>query len=488
MYQEFFWLFWPPKFERNPKQDAKAEVASITNIANTNGFVRTNNKSHQERLGVWELFWRIYQIETTRVFRSETNSKLEKTPTSKPPQKNNNGNCEKENSSNPLQKRFGVWEHFWRLHQNETASISKQATNSISEHFRRVHPNETASISKRETRNIWEHFWWTHQNETASLSKREPRTIWEHFWQINRNEIASISKQKPRSIWEQFLPIHKNETVSISKQEIQSKLGKAQSSKPPQKNLSRNWVKEKSSKPPQKKFVVWEHFWQIHQTERVTDTIPRPESNTNHGRTKNGKPQKDRLGIWEHIQGTSLPWNAKSGEQARKVESKQPEVVDSEFSMPPFTPYMAKLPWHRGPRAFLSQLFPRYGNYCGPNWSSGKDRGGVLWDKKPIDWLDYCCYCHDIGYDTHDQAEMLKADIAFLECLEKSQMKTKGNLLIAEAYIRMCITGLRNILIPYRKQLLKPMQAQHILASKISGLKGRNNGVHHQRTSSTVHF
>lgn len=481
MYREFFCRLWPPNFERNPNQDAKSEAASIPNIANTSGFVRTNNKSHQQRLGVWELFWRIYQIETTRVFRFETNSKLEKTPTSKPPQKYNNGNCEKENSSNPRQKSFRVWEHFWRIDQNETASISKQATNSISEYVRWVHQNEITSISKQETHNIWEHFWWTRQNETASLSnKQKPRTIWEHFGQRNRNETASISKLKPRSIWEQFLPIHTNETASISKQETYSKLGKAQSSKPPQKNISRKSVKENSSKPPQKKFVVWEHFWQIHQIERVTDTIPRPESNTNHGRTKNSRPQKDRPGIWEHIQGMSHPWNAKSGEHARKVELKQPEVVDSEFSMPPFTPYMAKLPWHRGPRAFLSQLFPRYGNYCGPNWSSGKDRGGLLWNKKPIDWLDYCCYCHDMGYDTHDQAEMLKADIAFLECLEKTQMKTKGNPLIAEAYITMCITGLRNILIPYRKQLLKPMQAQHILASKISGLKSRNKGVQHQ--------
>lgn len=480
MYQEFFQHLWPLRFERNPKQDAKAEAASISNIANNYCFVRTNKKSHQERLGVWELFWRIYQIETTSIFRSETNSKLEKTPTSKPPQKNYIGNYEKENNSNPLQKSFGVWERFWRVHQNETASISKQGTHSIWEHFWRIHQNETANISKQETHSIWEYFWWTHQNETTSLSKQEPQSIWEHFWQINRNETASISKQKTHSIWGHFWPIHKNETARISKQEAYSKLGRTQSSKPPQKNNNRNWVKENSSKPPQKRFGVWEHFWQIHQIERVNDTIPKPEKDRNHGRIKNRKPQKGRLGIWEHIQGMSLPWNAKSGEQARKVELKQLEVVDSEFSMPSFTPYMAKLPWHRGPRAFLSQLFPRYGNYCGPNWSSGKDRGALLWDKKPIDWLDYCCYCHDIGYDTHDQAEMLKADIAFLECLEKTQMKTKGNPLIAESYISMCITGLRNILIPYRKQLLKPMQAKNILASKISRLNSRNNAVQHQ--------
>lgn len=457
MYQDFFQHLWPPKFERNPNQDAKAETVSIPSIANNSYFVKIIKEPHQERLGVWELFWRIYQIETTRIFRSETNSKSEKISTSKPLRKNNSSNCEKENSSSPLQKKKRVWEHFWRIHQNETASISKQ-----------------------ETRSIWERFWWIQQNETASISKHETQTIWERFWQIHHNETASISKKETHSIWEHFWTIHQNETASISKQVTHSKLGKTHSSKPPEKNNYRNWVKENSSKLPQKRFGVWEHFWQIHKIERVTDTIPKPESNRNHGRTKNSKPQKDRLGIWEHIQGTSLRWNAKSGEQTRNVESKQLDVVDSELSMPSFTPYMAKLPWHRGPRAFLSQLFPRYGNYCGPNWSSGKDGGALLWDKKPIDWLDYCCYCHDIGYDTHEQAEMLKADIAFLECLEKTHMKTKGNPLIAEAYISMCITGLRNILIPYRNQLLNPMHAKNILASKISGLNSRKNAVQHQ--------
>ncbi|KAE8711335.1 methyltransferase-like protein 22-like [Hibiscus syriacus] len=54
-----------------------------------------------------------------------------------------------------------------------------------------------------------------------------------------------------------------------------------------------------------------------------------------------------------------------------------------------FRPYVCKVPWHTGARAFLSQLFPRYGHYCGPNWSSGKDGGSLIWDKRPIDWLDF---------------------------------------------------------------------------------------------------
>ncbi|KAM7274026.1 hypothetical protein ACFE04_028690 [Oxalis oulophora] len=127
-----------------------------------------------------------------------------------------------------------------------------------------------------------------------------------------------------------------------------------------------------------------------------------------------------------------------------------------------FRPYVSKVAWHTGPRAFLSQLFPRYGHYCGPNWSSGKDQGTPIWDKRPIDWLDYCCYCHDMGYDSHDQAELLKADLSFLECLERPHMTTKGDAFIAQVYKTMCITGLRNFLIPYRSQLVKLQAGQPI--------------------------
>ena len=106
-----------------------------------------------------------------------------------------------------------------------------------------------------------------------------------------------------------------------------------------------------------------------------------------------------------------------------------------------FRPYVSKVPWHTGVRGFLSQLFPRYGHYCGPNWSSGKDHGSPVWDRRPIDWLDFCCYCHDIGYDSHDQAELLKADLAFLECLESKNMTTKGDPHVALLYKTMCING-----------------------------------------------
>ena len=110
-----------------------------------------------------------------------------------------------------------------------------------------------------------------------------------------------------------------------------------------------------------------------------------------------------------------------------------------------FRPYVCKVPWHTGARAFLSQLFPRYGHYCGPNWSSGKDGGSLIWDRRPIDWLDFCCYCHDIGYDTHDQEKLLKADLAFLECLERPHMSTRGDPHIAQLYKTMCTTGMPSI-------------------------------------------
>ena len=110
-----------------------------------------------------------------------------------------------------------------------------------------------------------------------------------------------------------------------------------------------------------------------------------------------------------------------------------------------FRPYVSRVPWHTGVRGFLSGMFPRYGHYCGPNFSSGKDGGSPVWDQRPIDWLDFCCYCHDIGYDTHDQAELLKADLAFLECLEKPNMSTKGDAGVALLYKTMCTTGLHTI-------------------------------------------
>lgn len=169
--------------------------------------------------------------------------------------------------------------------------------------------------------------------------------------------------------------------------------------------------------------------------------------------------------FWKWTVFSVLPW-AKGAEGNiqmpttvnKKLKRRRPfrEGVDSlaRTSTIRFRPYVSKVPWHTGPRAFLSQFFPRYGHYCGPNWSSGKDGGSPIWDRRPIDWLDFCCYCHDIGYDSHDQAELLKADLAFLECLEKPNMSTRGDPHVALLYKTMCTSGLRNILIPYRQQLI----------------------------------
>jgi hypothetical protein len=122
-----------------------------------------------------------------------------------------------------------------------------------------------------------------------------------------------------------------------------------------------------------------------------------------------------------------------------------------------FTPYSSKVPWHTGSRGFLSRLFPRYGNYCGPNWSSGRESGSLVWDKGPIDSLDFCCYRHDMGYDSYDQADLHRADLVFLNCLEAipREGRTAGNYAVSEPYRNLYIFGLRTVLIPYRKFLLQ---------------------------------
>lgn len=155
-----------------------------------------------------------------------------------------------------------------------------------------------------------------------------------------------------------------------------------------------------------------------------------------------------------------FPW-ANSGGRPSTINKglKRQAQKDTEATPLRFRPYVCKVPWHTGVRAFLSQLFPRYGHYCGPNWSSGKDKGSLVWDRRPIDWLDFCCYCHDIGYDTHDQAKLLKADLAFLECLEKQHGSTKGDPHIALLYKTMCVNGLRNFLIPYRRNIVNLQQS-----------------------------
>ncbi|XP_057956279.1 uncharacterized protein LOC131149656 [Malania oleifera] len=186
--------------------------------------------------------------------------------------------------------------------------------------------------------------------------------------------------------------------------------------------------------------------------------------------------QKDFFGVklWGWSPSSIIPWAITAIEQIwvphtvnkeLKRRSRPHRVVQTagENLRIRFRPYVSKVPWHTGPRAFLSQFFPRYGHYCGPNWSSGKAGGSPIWDRRPIDWLDFCCYCHDIGYDTHDQAELLKADLAFLDCLERPHMRSKGDAHVAHLYKTMCITGLRCILIPYRKHLLKVHSGQSLL-------------------------
>ncbi|KAM3692609.1 hypothetical protein ACJW31_08G101800 [Castanea mollissima] len=185
--------------------------------------------------------------------------------------------------------------------------------------------------------------------------------------------------------------------------------------------------------------------------------------------------QKALFGVklWEWSLLSFFPWAFNARDKIRtpttinrglKRRAQPHRAIDNEGVVAlRFRPYVSRVPWHTGARAFLSQLFPRYGHYCGPNWSSGKDHGSLVWDKRPIDWLDFCCYCHDIGYDSHDQAELLKADLVFLECLERPHMTTKGDARIANLYKTMCITGLKNILIPYRSHLVKLQSGQAVI-------------------------
>ncbi|XP_077219230.1 phospholipase A2 family protein [Tasmannia lanceolata] len=197
--------------------------------------------------------------------------------------------------------------------------------------------------------------------------------------------------------------------------------------------------------------------------------------------TKSPKDILSAIKLWGRSLRLIFPWEINANDKIHLSSvntelqryARSYRAVEAGCSLPLFRPYVAKVPWHKGARAFLSQFFPRYGHYCGPNWSSGKDNGSMLWDQRPLDWLDFCCYCHDIGYDTHDQAKLLKADLAFLECLEKPRMDTKGDPHIAFLYRSMCITGLRNVLIPYRRHLLR-LQARQSFVEWLRNLNGKS--------------
>lgn len=86
----------------------------------------------------------------------------------------------------------------------------------------------------------------------------------------------------------------------------------------------------------------------------------------------------------------------KNEADAEEVSRVEPNELAG-CSRPEFVPYSAAVPWHTGHRNLFSRFFPRYGNYCGPNWSSGRESGSLYWDKEPVDWLDHCCYRHDMG-------------------------------------------------------------------------------------------
>lgn len=445
---------------------SKNEVVSISSTNKSNFIGRVDNKNQQ----VLFPFWGINQADIARIHKLENKNNARKIENSK------------FKSVKSWFDKLNVWDLLQSISQTETLSTPKSYNNK----------NASKIENKRQQdRSHWVVLSWINQTEGATIpgseKKRNDRNsenrkslmgralkdsfgVWELFRQkddtqrarllkpnCNNRKIGSSKPLLDRSskgrigVWELFWQIYRRERGVISESE----------------NVT-NKVKLETMKSLNDRFGVWNVFWQINQNETASNSGV--EKN---GMIENNKPLQDLLRVWENVQQIKLPWNVKQAKNAEtnKIEL---ETLESGCTVPKFTPYMASIPWHTGPRAFLSQMFPRYGNYCGPNWSSGKDNGGLLWDKKPIDWLDYCCYCHDIGYDTHDQADMVKADITFLECLEKSWVSKNKFPRAAEAYRSMCITGLKTVLIPYRQQLLKQMHANRILALKISGLNSRS--------------
>ncbi len=69
----------------------------------------------------------------------------------------------------------------------------------------------------------------------------------------------------------------------------------------------------------------------------------------------------------------------------------------------------------------LKPLVPRYGNWCGPNWS-----GGSSGSAPPIDSLDNCCQQHDLCYGKNnllkapfDDPRRVKCDQALVKCSKR---------------------------------------------------------------------
>lgn len=52
-----------------------------------------------------------------------------------------------------------------------------------------------------------------------------------------------------------------------------------------------------------------------------------------------------------------------------------------------------------------------HGNYCGPNWSAGKEQSSIVSDVLPVDDFDQTCKQHDAAYATHN--DLLAADLLF---------------------------------------------------------------------------
>ncbi|KAL9250045.1 hypothetical protein AKJ16_DCAP01643 [Drosera capensis] len=84
-----------------------------------------------------------------------------------------------------------------------------------------------------------------------------------------------------------------------------------------------------------------------------------------------------------------------------------------------------------------------------------------------------------MGYDTHDQAKLLEADLAFIECLEKPGMNTKGDVHVAYLYKTMCIQDMTPI-------AFIRMDKQHAVELVAGTTKSEDFIAVHERNAATL--
>ena len=94
--------------------------------------------------------------------------------------------------------------------------------------------------------------------------------------------------------------------------------------------------------------------------------------------------------------------------------------------------------------SFWKRLLPRYGNWGGPGWSSGKwcPPNETDWSKPPIDALDQLFRDHDFAYQTHGCRKC--ADLALLMGLRLTRTYTTWAMIYW--YIAYLSIGFRTLI------------------------------------------